>query len=134
MIELRRAVCAVAEKTGADAFPIARTHWERIASGCEMATVDAVSKLVSILMAVVRDAQIEFLKTARLDDLTTTVNLNEDTIRTKTDSTELLAGATQTRITLAVGGEECRTLANVTNNLLREHIAARFQTVGRQDV
>ena len=91
MVELGLAVRAVAEEADADALPVAATHREG-SSGCgETDTIGAVGELMSVLGAVVVDAEPELVVFAALDDLTLTIRLDEDAFFAEADATELLA-------------------------------------------
>ena len=132
IVEPGETVWSVTKEAGADAFPVAGVHGERITGGGEMTAVGAVVELVDVVQAVVGDAQIELLELAALDDLLLFPNFCVYTLRTQPNATELPTDATKPRIAIAFRGNQGGTLTLIADNLLCQHVPTGHQAVGGQ--
>ena len=122
----------VTEQSRADALPIASPHGEGLTSRDIVLAIEAIEELVAILLRVVRNAKPHFRESAFLDQLPLPASLYADAIFAQADSTKQLARAEEPSEVIARGrGDQRRTLTQPAYHLLREHVAAGLQTVGR---
>ena len=125
MVKIRHSIGTIAEHADTDALPIAATHRETVASRDEVLTIDAVIELMAVVLAVVRDSEVDGSRNFRMgynscvNDLPLAVGLDEDALRTDADATEQLTRTEESCIAVARGGEQCGALALVSNDLLR---------------
>ena len=131
-VELCLSIGAIAEQSRTDALPIAASHGEDLASRQEVLAIETIEELVEVLLIVVGHSKPYFLETAFHDELALATSLYADALFRQTDASEELARAEETSKAVACGIDQRGALALIANHLLREHIPAGFQTVGRQ--
>lgn len=124
----------VTEEADADAFPIATSHREGVASREIGFAISAIEVLVAVLFAVVGDLEIETGEGAWLDQCAMAVLLDENAVFTEADASEEFARAEEAGIAVACGFDNGGTLALIADDFLREHVSAEFETVGRLGV
>ena len=134
IVKLCLPVRAIAVEARTDALPKAEIHGEGVANRRKLLSVDAIPELMVVLHTVVSNAQIELVVLTRLDDFLLSPKLSIDTLRTEPNRIKMLADAEEAGIAVAFGGESGSGLALVANHLLRQHVPAVLQAVGRQGV
>jgi len=133
-VKLSLTIGAVAEETDTDALPVATSHGKGVA-GREIAiAISAVEVLVAILFAVVGNLEVKTGEGARLDERAMAVLFDENAVFAETDACEQLAGAEETGIAVASGFNDGGALTLIADDLLGEHVATEFETVGRLGV
>ena len=126
-VELCLSIGAIAEQSRADAFPIAASHGEDLASRQEVLAIETIEELVEVLLIVVGHSKPYFLETAFHDELALATSLYADALFRQTDASEELARAEETSKAVACGIDQRGALALIANHLLREIFRQAFR-------
>ena len=86
------------------------------------------------MLVVVDDLQVETRERAGLDESALAVLFDEYALFAETDTRKVLASAAEAGVTVAFGLDDCCALTQIAHDLLREHISAGLQAVGRLGV
>ena len=89
---------------------------------------------MAILLAVVDDLQVETGEGAGLDEAALAVLFDEYTLFAETNARKELASTAKASVAVAFGLDNRCTLTQIAHDLLREHIPASLQTIGRLGV
>ena len=130
-VKIGLAIGTVTEETNADAFPVAATHGEGVAGWEIGLAIGTIEVLVTILLTVVGDSEIEAWEGARLDDGALAVFLDENALFAEADACKQLARTEESGITVTFRLDNRRALTLIANNLLSQHVTTGLQTVGR---
>ena len=110
-VKIGLAIGTVTKETNADAFPVAATHGEGVAGWEIGLAIGTIEVLVTILLTVVGDSEIEAWEGARLDDGALAVFLDENALFAETDASKQLARTEESGIAVAIGFNDSRALA-----------------------
>ena len=130
-VKIGLAIGTVTKETNADAFPVAATHGEGVASWEIALAIGTIEVLVTILLTVVGDFKIETCEGAWSDNGTLTVFLDENALFAEADASKQFARTEESGITITFRLDDRRALTQIAYNLLSQHVTTGFQTVGR---
>jgi hypothetical protein len=134
IVKLCLPVRAIAVEARTDALPKAEIHGEGVANRRKLLSVDAIPELMVVLHTVVSNTKVELVVLTRLDDFLLSPKLSIDTLRTEANRIKMLANTEEAGIAVARGFDDGCALALITHDLLRQHITAEFEAVGRLGV
>ena len=110
-VKIGLTIGTVTEETNADTFPVAATHGEVVAGWEIGLAIGTIEVLVTILLTVVGDSEIEAWEGARLDDGALAVFLDENALFAEADACKQLARTEESGIAVAIGFNDSRALA-----------------------